>query len=203
MRLKNSILIMFLLLLLAAMLTACGSTSASASAGSTLTATATSASTPTATATSTNATNTTTTSDSTPAATPTSASSDSSSNVVIKVRDIPSTQAVNSTFTVLTTTQGMTVYAHLLQGASGFTCDGACAQTWKPLLFKGTGTPTSATKLPGKLSVGTDANGNRVVLYQGYYLFTNVNDKVPGDAKGIGADNSPWQPATPSMPTGL
>lgn len=201
MHIKNSILIISLLLLLAAMLTACGSTSASASSGSTPTATSTS--TPAATATSATPTATTATSDSTPAATPTSTSSDSSSNVVIEVRDIPSTQAVGSTFTVLTTMQGMTVYAHLLQGASGFSCDGTCAQTWKPLLFKGTGTPASATKLPGKLSVGTDANGNRVVLYQGYYLFTNVNDKVPGDAKGVGADNSPWQPAIPNMPTGL
>ncbi|WP_236038407.1 hypothetical protein [Ktedonobacter robiniae] len=194
---------MFLLLLLAAMLTACGSTSASASAGNAPTVTATSASTPDVTVTSAAPTATTATGDSTPAATPTSTSSTSSPNVVIAVRDIPSTQAVGSTFTVLTTTQGMTVYAHLLQGASGFSCDGTCAQTWKPLLFKGTGTPTSTTKLPGKLSVGTDANGNRVVLYQGYYLFTNVNDKAPGDAKGIGADNSPWQPAIPNMPTGL
>jgi predicted lipoprotein with Yx(FWY)xxD motif len=126
-----------------------------------------------------------------------------SSSVVVSVGKVPSHQVVGSTFTVLTTTKGFTLYVHEWQGTSGFTCDGACAKTWTPLIYKGTGTPTSTTKLPGKLSVGTDAFGHKVVFYQGYPLYTYVGDKKPGDFNAYQADNSPWQPATLDLPTGL
>ncbi|GHO70293.1 hypothetical protein KSC_091850 [Ktedonobacter sp. SOSP1-52] len=126
-----------------------------------------------------------------------------SSSVVVSVGNIPSHQAVGSTFPVLTTLKGITLYVHEWQGTSGFTCDGSCAKTWQPLVYKGTTTPTSTTKLPGKLSVGTDAQGHKVVFYQGYPLYTYVGDKKPGDFNAPLADNSPWQPATPDLPTGL
>ncbi len=126
-----------------------------------------------------------------------------SSSVVVSVGKVPSHQSVGSTFTVLTTTKGFTLYVHEWHGTSGFTCDGACAKTWKPLVYKGTGTPTSTTKLPGKLSVETDAQGRKVVFYQGYPLYTYVGDKKPGDFNAYEADNSPWQLATIDIPTGL
>ncbi|HEY5002970.1 MAG TPA: hypothetical protein VII61_07450 [Ktedonobacteraceae bacterium] len=124
-------------------------------------------------------------------------------SVVVSVGKVPSHQSVGSTFTVLTTIKGFTLYVHEWQGTSGFTCDGSCAKTWKPLVYKGTGTPTSTTKLPGKLSVGTDAFGHKVVFYQGYPLYTYVGDKKPGDFNAYQADNSPWQLATLDLPTGL
>jgi predicted lipoprotein with Yx(FWY)xxD motif len=126
-----------------------------------------------------------------------------SSSAVVSVGQVPSDQAVGSTLTVLTTIKGFTLYVHELQGASGFTCDGSCATTWKPLVYNGTGTPTSTTTLPGTLSVGTDAQGQKVVFYQGYPLYTYVGDKKPGDFNASLADNSPWQPATLDIHTGL
>ncbi|WP_244422364.1 hypothetical protein [Ktedonobacter racemifer] len=41
-----------------------------------------------------------------------------------------------------------------------------------PLLYTGTGTPTSTTKLPGKLRVVTDYLGRKMVFYQSYPLYT-------------------------------
>ena len=126
-----------------------------------------------------------------------------SSSVVVSVGKVPSHQSVGSTFTVLTTIKGFTLYIHEWKGTSGYTCDGSCAKTWKPLVYHGTGTPTSTTRLPGKLSVGTDAHGHKVVFYQGYPLYTYVGDKKPGDFNAYEADNSPWQLATVDVPTGL
>ncbi|EFH83049.1 hypothetical protein [Ktedonobacter racemifer] len=181
MHLKNLICSLGLTLLIVGILAACGSTPSTTSA------------------------NTLTTSlNSSPIQSAlTSNSRHRSSSVVVSVGQVPSHQAVGSTFTVLTTIKGMTLYVHEWQGASGFSCDGACAKTWHPLLYKGTGTPTSTTKLPGKLSVGTDYLGRKMVFYQGYPLYTYVGDKKPGDFNAPLADNSPWQPATPGIPTGL
>ncbi|GHO46345.1 hypothetical protein [Ktedonospora formicarum] len=125
------------------------------------------------------------------------------SNVVVSVGLVPSHQAVGVMNPTLTTIQGMTLYIHEWHGTSGFSCDGACALTWKPFLYNGHGAPKANTKLPGKLSLGTDYLGRTMVFYQGYPLYTNVNDKVPGDYNAMEADNSPWQLAYPSVPTGL
>lgn len=125
------------------------------------------------------------------------------SSVIVSVGAVPSHQAVGSTLGVLTTLKGLTLYVHEWQGASGFTCDGSCASTWEPLVYSGTGTPTATTQLPGKLTIGSDAQGRKVVFYQGYPLYTYVGDKKPGDFNAPLADNSPWQPATPSIRTGL
>jgi predicted lipoprotein with Yx(FWY)xxD motif len=143
-----------------------------------------------------------------PSATPTGSASSvtattTTSSIVVSVGQVPSHQAVGSTFTVLTTVNGFTLYVHEWQGASGFTCDGSCARTWKPLVYHGTGNPAATTHLPGKLSIGTDAQGRRVVFYQGYPLYTYVGDTKPGDFNAPLADNSPWQPAVPNISTGL
>lgn len=125
------------------------------------------------------------------------------SSIVVSVGQVASHQAVGSKLTILTSINGFTLYVHEWQGASGFTCDGSCASSWKPLVYSGTGTPASTTQLPGKLSVGTDAQGRKVVFYQGYPLYTYVGDTKPGDFNAPLADNSPWQPAVPSISTGL
>src|SRR5437667_9464778 len=61
--------------------------------------------------------------------------------------------------TVLTNAQGMTLYHFTPDSAKQSACSGACAQTWPPLVFTGSGGPTSSTTLAGKLSVQMDANG--------------------------------------------
>src|SRR2546426_8941075 len=62
--------------------------------------------------------------------------------------------------TVLTNAQGMTLYHFTPDSAKQSACSGACAQTWPPLVFTGSGGPTSSTTLAGKLSVQMDANGS-------------------------------------------
>ncbi|GHO46344.1 hypothetical protein [Ktedonospora formicarum] len=195
MRFKNVAFHLLLALLLTGLLAACDS---SGTAGSVSTPTTTNESTPTTTL---EVNTPTATSGNTPAATPTQPESDSS--VVVSVGKVPSHQAVGVMMTTLTTRQGMTLYIRKWRGASGFTCDAECRKTWTPYAYHGQGQPTSTTRLPGKLSLGTDEQEGTVVLYQGYYLFTNVNDKAPGDFKAPLADNSVWDLATPDVPTGL
>lgn len=197
MRLKNLVFSLSLALLLVGVLAACGA--APLTTGTNTLAT-TSSTSPTPSATNTLA----TVSD--PSPTPSTSSvpaTPTASSMVVSVGQVASHQAVGSKLTILTTVNGFTLYVHEWQGASGFTCDGSCASTWKPLAYDGTGTPTSTAPLPGKLSVGTDAQGRKIVLYQGYPLYTYVGDTKPGDFNAPLADNSPWQPATPSIPTGL
>jgi len=218
MQLKNRISTLLPILLLAGILGACGpsgsttspiaSATANTDTGTNTSATMTNNTTTIPTTTSTPANTTIPTTTSTPANTtiPTAASTPAnttSSSVIVSTGKVPTYQSVGSTQTILTTLQGMTLYIHEWQGASGFSCDGSCAQTWHPLLFNGTGTPACTTKIPGKLSVGTDAMGERVIYYQTYPLYTNVNDKAPGQYMGRGADNSPWQAAAIDIPTGL
>ena len=104
---------------------------------------------------------------------------------------------------VLTTLQGMTLYIHQRRGASSFDCTGTCAKDWHPLMFARSGRPASTTPLPGTLSLDTDAQGRRVVLYQGYPLFTYRGDTAPGQVKGRGAGDSSWQVADITLSSGL
>jgi len=197
MRLKNLVFSLSLALLLVGMLAACG-TAPLTTGTNTLAPTSSTSPTPSATKTLAPV--------SDPSLTPSASSvpaTPTASSMVVSMGQVASHQAVGSTFTILTTVNGFTLYVHEWQGASGFTCDGSCASTWKPLVYDGTGTPTSTTQLPGKLSVGTDAQGRKIVFYQGYPLYTYVGDTKPSDFNAPLADNDPWQLAIPSIPTGL
>jgi len=66
-----------------------------------------------------------------------------------------------------------------------------------PLLFTGTGSPTSASSLPSTLSVATDANGNQVE-YNGHPLYTYSKDTAPGPTNGEGFLGK-WFVATPTL----
>src|SRR5258706_10426775 len=63
--------------------------------------------------------------------------------------------------TILTNAQGMTLY-YRTSDSSSSVCSGGCASAWPPILVTGSATPTSATSLPGQLSVSTNANGKQV-----------------------------------------
>ncbi|OLB55041.1 MAG: hypothetical protein AUI01_08745 [Ktedonobacter sp. 13_2_20CM_2_56_8] len=99
--------------------------------------------------------------------------------------------------TVLTNAQGMTLYHFTPDSAKQSACSGACAQTWPPLVFTGSGGPTSSTTLAGKLSVQMDANG-RQVEYNGHPLYTFSGDTAPGQTNGEGLLGK-WFVATPSL----
>lgn len=87
--------------------------------------------------------------------------------------------------TILTDAQGKTLYYFTSDTPTSSACTGTCAQNWPPLLFNGSGTPTSDTTLPGTLSVVQTANGNQVA-YNGHLLYTFSGDQAPGQTNGEG-----------------
>ena len=87
--------------------------------------------------------------------------------------------------TILTNAQGMTLYYFTPDTATTSACTGTCAGVWPPLTFSGSGSPTSATTLPGTLSVVTNANGSQVV-YNGHPLYAYSKDTAPGQTNGEG-----------------
>jgi predicted lipoprotein with Yx(FWY)xxD motif len=130
----------------------------------------------------------TSTSSTTPTASP-------SSSVLIKTAVV----TVNGkSTTILTNAQGRTLYYSKSDTATKVACTGACAKIWPPLLFTATGLPTSATPVPGKLSVVTDANGKQVE-YNGHPLYTYSLDTAAGQTHGEGFKGV-WFVAIPNLP---
>jgi predicted lipoprotein with Yx(FWY)xxD motif len=126
-----------------------------------------------------------------------SSSSSSGSNALVKTA---SATVQGKSVTLLTNAQGMTLYYFTADSATTSACTGSCAQTWPPLLMTGSGTPTSATSLPGTLSVQTTANGNQVE-YNGHLLYTYSGDTAPGQTNGEGLFGK-WFVATTDLSGG-
>jgi predicted lipoprotein with Yx(FWY)xxD motif len=126
--------------------------------------------------------------------TPTTASS--SSAAIIKT----ATATVNgNSVTILTNAQGMTLYYFKPDTATNAACTGSCAGNWPPLLFTGPGTPSSATTLPGTLSIVADANGPQVE-YNGHPLYRFSGDTAAGQTHGEGILGK-WFVATSDLAT--
>jgi predicted lipoprotein with Yx(FWY)xxD motif len=143
----------------------------------------------------------TSSSGSTPAATPTAtpttaptATPTSSSDALIKTT---TATVKGKSETILTDAQGKTLYYFTPDTATTTACTGSCAQTWPPLLASGSGAPTSATTLPGKLTTVTTANGNQVE-YNGHMLYTFAGDSGPGQTNGEGLFGK-WFVVTPDL----
>ena len=100
--------------------------------------------------------------------------------------------------TILTNTQGMTLYYLKPDTAKTSNCTGTCASTWPPLVFTGSGSPGSSNALPGTLSVATDANGQQVE-YNGHLLYAYSGDTAPGQTHGEGIKGV-WFVATTTLP---
>ena len=132
-----------------------------------------------------------------------SPSSSVSSVVVVATRQVDGFPRSVPKVTVLTTVQGLTLYIHERREVSSFNCSGTCARIWHPLIFRGSGRPASTTPLPGTLSVETDKEGQKVVLYQGYPLFTYSGDTVPGQVKGREGGDTLWRVADIMLSPGL
>src|SRR5712692_4191789 len=76
--------------------------------------------------------------------TPTPTTAPTSTPPVIKT----ATATVKGTSqTILTNAQGMTLYYFTPDTATTAACTSTCAGIWPPLIFTGTGSPTSATSL--------------------------------------------------------
>ncbi len=123
-----------------------------------------------------------------------SSTTPSSSSSIIKT----SSATVNGqSVTILTNAQGMTLYYFKPDTATTSACTGACATNWPPLVFSGSGSPTSATALPGTLSVVADAHGQQVE-YNGHMLYTFSGDTAPGQTHGEGIKGN-WFVATTTL----
>ncbi len=99
--------------------------------------------------------------------------------------------------TVLTDSQGFTLYYFTPDTSTTSNCTGGCIGTWPPLLATGSSAPTSTGTLPGKLTALADANGTQV-QYNGHFLYTYVGDTVAGQTNGEGLAGK-WFVATPSL----
>ena len=170
---QSRLLIPLAAILVMLLVSACGS---STTTGSSSTSTTGTQSTPTA---------------STQAATPTTSTT---SSAVIKT----ATATVNGkSETILTNANGMTLYYFTPDTATAAACTGGCASTWPPLLFSGSGAPTSATTLSGTLTAASNANGNQV-SYNNHFLYTFSGDTAAGQTNGEGIAGK-WFVATTSL----
>ncbi len=139
-------------------------------------------------------TSTSSSSSTTPTASPSSPTASPSSSVLIKTAVV----TVNGkATTILTNAQDRTLYYYKSDTATKVACTGACAKIWSPLLFTASGLPTSATSLPGKLSVVTNANGKQVE-YNGHPLYLYSLDTAAGQTHGEGFKGV-WFVVTPNL----
>ena len=93
--------------------------------------------------------------------------------------------------------KGLTLYYRTSDVPPSTVCSGGCAGAWPPLVVSGSGTPTSATSLSGKLTIVADANGNQVA-YNGHPLYTYSGDTDPGQTSGEGFGGV-WHVVTPGL----
>ncbi len=134
---------------------------------------------------------------STPTTTPTTAPTPTPTTASAFTVQTAQAMVNGKTTTVLTNAQGLTLYYFTPDTASKTVCTGACAQTWPPLLFTGTGKPTASTALPGEVEVYKNANGNQVI-YNDHPLYTYSGDSAAGQTQGEGLFGK-WFVATPDL----
>ncbi len=97
--------------------------------------------------------------------------------------------------TVLTANNGLTLYSLSAEKHGTFICKGSCLKDWFPLVV------AKGVKPTGPVPLGTikrPDNGRRQVTFKGKPLYTFVDDKRKGQAKGEGIkDVGTWHAATP------
>jgi predicted lipoprotein with Yx(FWY)xxD motif len=120
---------------------------------------------------------------------PSAQTSSSSSAVVVK-------SASSSLGTVLTDSQGMTLY-HLSGEVNGkFICTGSCLGVWHPLTVPAGSEPSGEV---GSLGTVKRPEGTAQVTYKGTPLYTFAQDKQAGETNGQGIkDVGTWSAVTTS-----
>jgi predicted lipoprotein with Yx(FWY)xxD motif len=101
------------------------------------------------------------------------------------------------TVTLLTNAQGMTLYYFQPDTATVAACTAGCASTWPPYLESDAQVPTSATSLPGALTIQANMNGQQVE-YNAHPLYTYSGDTAPSQTNGEGIGNK-WFVATTDL----
>jgi predicted lipoprotein with Yx(FWY)xxD motif len=105
-------------------------------------------------------------------------------------------EAKNATLgkTVLTTTNGRTLYSLSVEKNGKFICTGSCLSVWHPLTVPAGVRPTG----PVKLGTIKRPEGGTQVTYKGRPLYRFGGDSKAGEANGEGIkDVGTWHAATP------
>src|SRR5580700_10211955 len=100
--------------------------------------------------------------------------------------------------TVLTNSQGFTLYSFAPDTSTTSKCNGTCAQNWPPV--KG---PVTAAGVTGTFGTIKRSDGSVQATFDGHPLYTFAGDTAPGQAKGNGlnAAGGLWHEITTSAST--
>ena len=98
--------------------------------------------------------------------------------------------------TVLTSTQGFTLYMFAPDTGAASKCNGSCAQIWPPV----TGPVIAGPGITGTLGTITRADGATQATYNGHPLYTYVGDTRPGQVNGnnLNLNGGLWHEVTVS-----
>jgi predicted lipoprotein with Yx(FWY)xxD motif len=136
------------------------------------------------------------------ASSPAAATSSAAASAQIQLKT-----AQSSLGTVLTNTQGFTVYWFAKDSMTASNCSGACAVYWPPVI--GTPVAASGVTLPGKLGTITRSDGSLQATYDGHPLYLFKGDSAAGQTSGNGVTGfgALWYAvtasgSTPAAPTG-
>jgi predicted lipoprotein with Yx(FWY)xxD motif len=88
--------------------------------------------------------------------------------------------------TVLTNSQGFTLYWFVPDTSTASKCYGSCATYWPPV----TGPVTAGSGVTGTLSTITRTDGTKQATFNGHPLYTYKGDTSPGQASGNGLNLS-------------
>ena len=83
------------------------------------------------------------------------------------------------TLSILTDSNGLTVYTFDRDAPNVSNCTGGCARVWPPVL-------TDSESLPAPLSVIRRADGSKQVAHKGHALYLYADDEKAGDLNGDG-----------------
>ncbi len=97
--------------------------------------------------------------------------------------------------TVLTNSQGFTLYSFAPDTSTTSKCNGTCAQNWPPVQG-----PVTAAGVTGTFGTITRSDGSVQATFDGHPLYTFAGDTAPGQAKGNGlnAAGGLWHEITTS-----
>jgi predicted lipoprotein with Yx(FWY)xxD motif len=97
--------------------------------------------------------------------------------------------------TVLTSSQGFTLYSFAPDTSATSKCNGTCAQNWPPVQG-----PVTAAGVTGTFGTITRSDGSVQATFDGHPLYTFAGDTAPGQAKGNGlnAAGGLWHEITTS-----